>query len=482
MHGAWYDPKLTELKMVAPVVHHHPVAEIAAHKAVTVGDEVDTDPSLFTVGPQSAQHKSWGVQLPDSVIGLIPICDVEEERERRRKHPDAPLHSTRSRFVRDIGLQEDADDGTTLVDPDTGRSLLLGLDDSKRSYYGYPEDAAWIAFFAGAGRPLEDYGWLKTQVFVDDETVALVDAKLTEDSGAAATAMRANTSNSHDVTTAIILAKWSVASASTSPLRQSMTARDAMMSTYRLSCSKQKGVPEMTTPAPILYIEGGASPATASRGQLTRSGHEGADDAAANPVVELFPQQQQDNIVVTSDVNTTTYSSALLSSSPPRLSVDAVQQVALSSTSSSAASPPGPSPLGSYDKRRIAQLTSSNSEGHGDDSALEMHPSAYVSLPITDRYRPTPSSSTSSAVIAAMPPIKSGREYRNQLRSKFLERKEMGVIAPATIMPRAPHPPTGTDGASTPSREAAPRDLSLLISPAARAILESADPVPEPHV
>jgi hypothetical protein len=485
----WYDPNLTEL--VAVKKQPHPVATLAANKEVVIGDEVDMDPSLCTGGPSAKLSKLWGVQLPDTVVELIPLCDVEEDRERRRKHPDAPLHSTRSRFVREIGLQDDAEDGTTLVDPDTGRNLLNGLDDSKRSYYGYPEDAAWIAFFAGAGRPLEDYGWLKAQVFVDDETVALVDARLTEDSGAAATALRANTSSSQqDVATSIVMAKWSVASSSTSPHRQqSKTAREELMSTYRLSCSKQRVEEQLAAAAvggatPIFYSSGGAP----AESPVVHHGTDATDGA----VVELFPAKQQ--VVAAADNG-----SAPSPSTPmvPHLSVDAVLQqrtATLSTTLSSTHSSqhPGPSPLGSYDKRRIAQLTSpekfSNasetqpSSSGADISTPEFPPSAFVSIPITDRYRPTPSpSSSSGAAIAAMPPIKSGREYRNHMRSKFMERKEKGMIAPATILPRTPHPPT-TGGESTPSRggdAAASHDVSLLISPAAKAILDSADPVPE---
>jgi hypothetical protein len=111
-------------------------------------------------------------------------------------------------------------------------------------------------------------------------------------------------------------------------------------------------------------------------------------------------------------------------------------------------------------------------------------PSAYVSLSITERYRPslatastsnggeagdgTVAASSASAIIAAMPPIRSGREYRNQMRSRYLERKDKGMIAPSIVAssssPSAhpsPHPPSRSEDAA----------ISRLISPAAQAIL-----------
>lgn len=469
---AWYDAKLTNLQL-AGTTHTQDASDaegsskkkrvtdvVASSKIISLEEEdaERTVGSLCTVGPAGSLKKSWSVQLPDTVVSALDITEIEESRERRRRHPDAPLHSTRARFARDIGLQEDE----SLADPDTGRSLLSGLDDTRRSYYGHPEDAAWIAFFMGVGRPTEDYGWLKSQVFVDEETESLVDPRLTEDSGAAATAIRATTSASIEVAASVLLAKWSM---TTSPLRTSRgaNARDELLSSYRLA-STVKG--KSAVRGDTMTDEGGASAPIyyASPSTVPQQVQEGTSFSGVAPV-ELFPDRD-DPMEAT----------PLVAANPSDTSV-----VTLSSSHGR------PSPLGSYDSRRLAQLSSSMGGGGASksDSLLlattdvredQQHfpPSAFVSLPITERYRPSMTSNNScggahpNSAIAAMPPIRSGKEYRNQMRAKFLERKEKGVIAPATILSSAASPQTPSQRGSTSSN----RDLSLLISPAARSILE----------
>lgn len=373
-------------------------------------------------GPSRSLKKDWPTEYEDVMMDYISIHETETDREKRRRVPEAAgsYSLTRSRFMMELGLTYH-----DTIHPETGRSIM-DYDDAKRAYYGHPDDAALLAFYAAIGKPQDDPEWLKTEDFLDEETAELRNVRRQRQS-AHGDGDNANSSGTH------LAANTSSSVKATSPEKRSLvasieqemrgaspTARDALIEEFRQST-------------------------TASNATLTE-------------VVPLF---------VEDDYDATAPSAAAASGSPAWLIDMYYPNHALQSHSSTLELPQdAPAPSTSVNVSSLTPGSASLHTERRDDEATDGQssvvydkiyhvapripvkpstgtfveykasrgPSAAVSMPITERYRPA------TETTVGMSPILSGREYRNNIKRVFRERKEKGVAtAPENVMtPRRP--------------------------------------------
>lgn len=394
----------------------HPTESII-HRAAATFEELETN------GPTTFMRKVWDTAPPDTMFDLVSVCELETDRERRRKHPEVPLHITRAKFMRDIGLTDDDLKPPPCAESSDGaqaHSSIFVVDDANRAYYGHPEDAAWRAFFTRIGRPLEDFQWLKTTVFVTDETheelqiAAAVEASEatrcdgTETVAPMSSAAPIGSSNPYPLDHVINL-QPDPAGAGSSPLRCiEKSPRRQLLASYRSVHPR---------PAELSFYY--------SNDGITGYGEaSAASTTSLSPIVPLFSGTPGGDVQLALTATDTTTAT--------RRRLDESYETA----GGGAAALAGVSPMGSYEPSKCTGLS--------EYTPTRPAPSRYTSLPITERYSRTHAAALTSSEVSPQvptPPIKSGREYRNEMHRNFLERKEKGIASTPAAHARTPHRP-----------------------------------------